>query len=68
MRPLVWQAQAASAQTLQALGRTGEADRKIEEAQATVLEIAGLFRTDELREAYLRHVGGRLRTNSASKV
>jgi tetratricopeptide (TPR) repeat protein len=66
MRPLVWQAQAGTAESLFALGETAEAEQKLEEAQATIHEIADLFRNDELREAYLQHIGGRLITNFAT--
>jgi predicted ATPase len=53
MRPLLWQAQEAAANTLDALGRPREAAQKRQAAQGVIQEIAGLFEDDTLRQAYL---------------
>jgi class 3 adenylate cyclase/tetratricopeptide (TPR) repeat protein len=57
MRPIVWQAQAGTAQALTVCGRSKDAAAKQQEAQATINEIAGLFEDEELRAMYLENVG-----------
>jgi tetratricopeptide (TPR) repeat protein len=59
MRPLVWQSQAAAAESLSTLGKTVEAELKLQQVRISVQEIAALFQNDELREAYFQHAGSR---------
>jgi tetratricopeptide (TPR) repeat protein len=53
MRPLLWQAQQAAADALDALGRPAEATKKRLAAQDVIQEIAGLFHEETLRRAFL---------------
>jgi hypothetical protein len=55
MRPLVWQARAAAADVLTALGQASQAEEKRQAAQAMVGEIAGLFEAQDLRAAFLQN-------------
>lgn len=54
MRPILWQAHAAAAQALAASGNAPEMERRQAAARDVILEIAGEFETQELRDAYLR--------------
>ncbi|MFN2194631.1 MAG: hypothetical protein ACK2UW_00735, partial [Anaerolineales bacterium] len=54
MRPILWQAHAAAAQALAACGDLREMDRRRTEAERIILEIAGEFDRQDLRDAYLR--------------
>jgi len=53
MRPLVWQARAAAAGILSALGRTGEAEARRQGARGMIDEIAGLFADERLRVMFV---------------
>jgi tetratricopeptide (TPR) repeat protein len=55
MRPLVWQARAAAADVLTALGQASQAEEKRQAAQAMVGEIANLFEAQDLRAAFLQN-------------
>lgn len=61
MRPYVWQAQAASAEALEAAGLIKQATAARAEAEAMAVEIANLFEDQELRQAYLRNVLPKIR-------
>jgi class 3 adenylate cyclase/tetratricopeptide (TPR) repeat protein len=53
MRPIIWRARAAAAETLLRAGAVEQAAAKGAAARATVEEIAGLFSDPDLRSAYL---------------
>jgi hypothetical protein len=50
----LWQAHAATAEALAACGDLQEMDRQRTEAERIILEIAGEFERQDLRDAYLR--------------
>jgi len=60
MRPIAWQARIATAELLQGMGDYAGAQAKQAEAQAMVEEIAGLMTDEELREAYLQSMKGKV--------
>lgn len=60
MRPLVWQARAAAAETLAKMGRLAEAEVEIASARAMAHEIADLFQDQTLRKVFLHNVEARL--------
>ena len=66
MRPIIWQARAATADLLQAKGDNAGAAEKRIEAQAMVEEIAGLFTDQALREAYLQSARRKLKNTRAA--
>ncbi len=53
MRPYVWQACLAAAETLEAAGRVAEAQAKREVARGVIQEIGDLLSDETLRQAYL---------------
>ena len=53
MLPLVWQTQAESARSLEAIGRAAEAAQQRANAHAVIDEIAGRLRDETLRVGYL---------------
>jgi tetratricopeptide (TPR) repeat protein len=55
MRPYVWQACVAAAETLEAAGRHEEAQAKRTAAQGMIQEIGGLLNDATLRQAYLEN-------------
>jgi tetratricopeptide (TPR) repeat protein len=60
MRPVVWQARAAAANILEESGRREEAAEKRIGARSMALEIADLFKDQDLRAAYLENVSVKL--------
>jgi tetratricopeptide (TPR) repeat protein len=56
MRPLVLQAQVEAGRALAQLERSGEAQEKLDQARATMDEIAALFKDEALREKYRQHM------------
>jgi ATP/maltotriose-dependent transcriptional regulator MalT len=53
LRPLVWRVRSCAADALVRVGRADEAQAKRRQAQAMMDEIAGLFQSEELRQAFL---------------
>ncbi len=53
IRPLLWQIQLSAAKMLSAMNRAQEAEAKWNAARQVVNEIAGLFRDDSLRQAFV---------------
>ena len=64
MRPILWQVRAGAARALDAAGDEPGAERKRAEAQDLILDIAGQFGKQELRDAYLRSALGKIREKS----
>ena len=56
MRPILWQASLEMAKALDGLGKVEQAKAKLGEARKVVEEIAGLFKDQELRQAYMENV------------
>jgi hypothetical protein len=54
MRPIVWQARLARSSALAAVEQMDRARQERAAARAIVQEIAGLFKEETLREAYLQ--------------
>lgn len=54
MRPIVWQARAATAGALAATGLTEQAEEKRAGAQEMTVEIGDLFEDKELEQAFLK--------------
>ena len=65
MRPLVWQSRAGAAQVLSSLGRTSDADAKIEGARSMIAEIAGLFQDESFRGKFLESATDKLAVPTA---
>jgi class 3 adenylate cyclase/tetratricopeptide (TPR) repeat protein len=55
MRPVIWQAHAAAVEVETAAGRLEQADAERSAAESIVIELAGEFEDQELREAFLRN-------------
>jgi len=53
MRPSVLRARASAASLLSKLGRTSDAEKKRSEARAMIEEIAGLFKDETLKQAFI---------------
>jgi class 3 adenylate cyclase/tetratricopeptide (TPR) repeat protein len=56
MRPIQWQANQEMGRALDRLGQADRAEAKRKQAKAVAKEIAGLFKDQELRQAYLENV------------
>jgi tetratricopeptide (TPR) repeat protein len=59
LRPILLDARAGAAQSLDALGRAQQANEKRAQAQAMINEIANLFSDDAARNAYLEMISRR---------
>ncbi|MGE5222347.1 MAG: adenylate/guanylate cyclase domain-containing protein [Omnitrophica WOR_2 bacterium] len=60
LRPITWQARSGSAQAFEQMSRFADAVEHREKAQEMIAEIAGLFKTEAYRQAFLENVHNRL--------
>jgi tetratricopeptide (TPR) repeat protein len=60
MRPVLWQARAAAARTLDGLGRHEEASDNLNEARAVIDDIAAKFKDEDYRQMFLDSATNRL--------
>jgi tetratricopeptide (TPR) repeat protein len=61
MRPMVWQARAAAADSLSGTGQVDAAEEKLTQAQEMIEEIASLFKDENLQNAFLQNARSMVR-------